>query len=552
MTGPRINTSVLSSYVYVLIICVSSGGLGSWLVFICRDSLSMPSDTIGLVRVTCFISGVVMMVFVASWFVFMAMSITSSSAANKKKEQNCGGLETDDDFCYKRTLYVVFGRLCFLMLLLTCMVELTSLGFIWWSSFSLASKYQVTSNCFCHVLNETVSNSEELKKQVQLNLDVVNVSCPGNEESLLKCVAIYDDIHVEIGQIPITVSVSCKKLDDPLTEDIDCRKYSDFWLLFKILRIILPLMSVIKLPFLILNCASGYFGSDNLKPSRSGNVNKADEAVKSPLKLLESKRRTSNNSSGKIKLSPYFGTRLAPLGEENEDRDISIKKNKKNNVIGALLSQNQCEKTPLRRKASVDQVDYEDEVFSADSPGNSLQNTISTPVHEGMTTPSFDLSKVIKPVFRHSLNENDFKHPASPPVSAPPISTFRSTFPAVLREKLEAINIDADICESIESRSVKKKIPSVIVASYHPPVAPSFKLNEVQGATNRNRLSSLPPNGECSITNDADSALHQRFSTISRCSMNRNSPLTPNIEEISNKARSRSAASANINWNKLP
>jgi len=521
-------------------------------VVICRDSLSMDLDTIGLVRSTCFISGVVMVVFVASWLVFMAMSVSSSSNVQKKKGQNCGGLETEADDCdYKRTLYVVFGRLCFLMLLLTCMIELTSLGFIWWSSFSLASQYQVSNNCFCRVLNETVRNPEEfsLTNQLQFNLDVVNVTCPGNKDSLLKCVAIYEDIHVNIGNIPITVSVSCKKLDDPLKEDIACRKYSDFWLLFKILRIALPLLSVIKLPFLILNCTSGYSSSDRQKPSRRGKSNKAAEVVKSPLKLLESKR-TSNNSSGKIKLSPYFGTRLAPLGEENEENDTSIKKNKKNNVIGAFLSQNQVEKTPLRRKTSVDQVEYEDEVFSADSPGASLQNTISTPIHEGMTTPSFDLSKVIKPVFRHSLNENDFKHPVTPPVSAPPISTFRSTFPAVLREKLEEINIDADICDPIESRSVKKKIPSVIVASYRPSVAPPIKFNEIQGTNNRNRLSSLPLDGEPS--HDPESALHQRFSSISRCSKRGSIPPTPNIEEISSKARTRSAVSENINWNKLP
>ena len=139
-------------------------------------------------------------------------SLTCTSRKNwddiSEKGQNCGGLETEADDCdYKRTLYVVFGRLCFLMLLLTCMIELTSLGFIWWSSFSLASQYQVSNNCFCRVLNETVRNPVEfsLTNQLQFNLDVVNVTCPGNKDSLLKCVAIYEDIHVNIGNIPITV-----------------------------------------------------------------------------------------------------------------------------------------------------------------------------------------------------------------------------------------------------------------------------------------------------------------------------------------------------------
>ena len=55
----------------------------------------------------------------------------------------------------------------------------------------------------------------------------------------------------------------------------------------------MPLLSVIKLPFLILNCTSGYSSSDRQQPSRSGNTNKAAEVVKSPLKLLESKNSQS-------------------------------------------------------------------------------------------------------------------------------------------------------------------------------------------------------------------------------------------------------------------
>ena len=105
MIGQSINTSVLSSYIYALCICVSSGGLGSWLVVICRDSLSMDLDTIGLVRSTCFISGVVMVVFVASWLVFMAMSVSSSSNVQKKKESAVVPLEflgTKSDFYFNQ------------------------------------------------------------------------------------------------------------------------------------------------------------------------------------------------------------------------------------------------------------------------------------------------------------------------------------------------------------------------------------------------------------------------------------------------------------------
>ena len=70
---------------------------------ICRDSLSMDLDTIGLVRSTCFISGVVMVVFVASWLVFMAMSVSSSSNFQKKKESAVVPLEffgTKSDFYF--------------------------------------------------------------------------------------------------------------------------------------------------------------------------------------------------------------------------------------------------------------------------------------------------------------------------------------------------------------------------------------------------------------------------------------------------------------------
>ena len=172
----------------------------------------------------------------------------------------------------------------------------------------------------------------------------------------------------------------------------------------------------------------------------------------------------------------------------------------------------------------------------------------------GMQTPSFDLSKV-RPVRQHfSLNENDLlASNRSPQSTAPPTSTFRSTFPAVLREALEKIDIDAVCPEEVNilPADKKDKQTKVVSAVYQHPLAPP----KIQGIVESEKVrhGSLPGHFKPS---ELDTLDPNRFSSISRKSRRGMNPIaaipSPNIEEISQRARSKSVATSKIDWTNLP
>lgn len=249
--------------------------------------------------------------------------------------------------------------------------------------------------------------------------------------------------------------------------DKECLKYSDFWFLFKILRIVLPLLAVCKLPFLILNCSKQELSPDDSKCLGNFAADSKSwlgtDKILSPFKLVTSDHEKP--SSLKLKTSPYFGPRLADTDSVITSSTLLSKVNQKSNVVGLFASQNKLDRSPSRPGFGEVGEEYED-VFDHDpeSPVPSHQNTMSTPVQQGLRTPSFDLSKVTRPVYKNrSLMEIQ-----PPPSSAPPASTFRSTFPAVLRDNLERVEIDA---KTIESPTEKKEV-FLFPAVYRHPLIP--------------------------------------------------------------------------------
>ena len=334
-------------------------------------------------------------------------------------------------------------------------------------------------------------------------------------------------------------------------QDQDCLKYSEFWFLFKILRILFPLLAVLKLPFLIFNCTKSVEDDQYRESFEEDSKSWMDaEKFKSPIKLT--------SSFPKMKDSPYFGRRLAPLGEEKDTVVSTLKKKgrEKRNIIGVFAAQT-CDKANSGKEHEVNKKDENDfdSVFESDlSNPSSLHNTISTPIHEGLKTPSFDLSKVPKLVYhnnhrRHnlSMDGNDVN---SAPLSAPPVSTFRSTFPAVLREQLVKVNTNK-ITDNGDGSMKKPKF--VFSAAYHHPLAP---VNYSGPVTDRTRHESLP---EQSLAPPpvVQGLKETRFSSISRSSGKKAVPsslaaVTPSIDEISRRARSKSVTSSQIDWKKLP
>ena len=122
--------------------------------------------------------------------------------------------------------------------------------------------------------------------------------------------------------------------------DSDCLNYTEFWFLFKMLRIVLPILAVMKLPFLLMNCLEVL--SRNLTEKGCEETEFKIPELRSPLSLMSPSRARAKSS--KVENSPYFGLRLAPLGEEearqssllNTGRNIPVSKM---NLVGFLARQ---------------------------------------------------------------------------------------------------------------------------------------------------------------------------------------------------------------------
>ena len=173
--------STYCSYLYVLVLCVGTALVGGALIFLCRSSFPEFRDTVGLANSLCFLSGVVMSSFVLSWLIYTAFLCSRSSADCHEKKKEAA----EDKFT---SLRIVSGRICFFLLLLTALSELTCLGFLWWTSFSLSDKFTVEEDCFC-----VRTNFGQVTPNI-LFTDGFDVNCPVSRD--INCVAIYGDLDV--------------------------------------------------------------------------------------------------------------------------------------------------------------------------------------------------------------------------------------------------------------------------------------------------------------------------------------------------------------------
>ena len=300
------------------------------------------------------------------------------------------------------------------------------------------------------------------------------------------------------------------------------------------LRIVLPILAVMKLPFLLLNCLEVL--SNNIEQNLCDDQEFHVAELRSPLSLMSPRARSKVS---KVSSSPYFGLRLAPLGEEEVRQSSLINSGpnipvKKGNIVGFLARQEPASPSPTMM-AEDDMVNDTDSVFKSNSPHSSIQDcVISTPIQRGMKSPSFDLSKVIRPVFP-STGSEEFTY-RQPPVRAIPSttasipsSTFKSTLPAVLRHQTD-LEID---------RSFDEDVFYTPAFSHHPyehiPMARSIRLGSLPDPE-------VPPRHNVGKT--------KRFSL----SRNRNSARTvPDMEEILKTANARSkSVTSKIDWTKMP
>ena len=195
-----LKSSLLSSYVYTAVLCVTTLVTGVFLVACCHDGFLHTRNTVVLVRSAGLVTGAVMILFVMSWTVFLSCSFSllgTRSTGGKCTRTMRKRLEARR---LRMTVTVVFGKISFILLVLSILTELTTLGFMWWTSFSLAAKYQVRDNCFCTV---TGGFKEELRTNSSDEASGLNITCP--EEKSLRCVATYQETDTFIGSVPVTL-----------------------------------------------------------------------------------------------------------------------------------------------------------------------------------------------------------------------------------------------------------------------------------------------------------------------------------------------------------
>ena len=176
------------SYVYLLLLCLGTGLAGGALIFLCRESFPEFRDTVGLANSLCFLTGVVMSSFVISWIIyitFLSSCITNSAngGSNCKQKKRKEAAEEKN-----ASLRIVTGQICFFLLLLTALSELTCLGFMWWTSFSLNDKFLVEADCFC------LKNHQGPVTENILLEDGLDVRCPVSRD--IDCVSTYGELEV--------------------------------------------------------------------------------------------------------------------------------------------------------------------------------------------------------------------------------------------------------------------------------------------------------------------------------------------------------------------
>merc|ERR1719369_2034563 len=144
-----------------------------------------------------------------------------------------------------------------------------------------------------------------------------------------------------------------------------------------------------------------------------------------------------------VENQPPLGERLAPIGQEH-DNELSSLPSKpaglRNSLTIANAAGQPCRSQPPLTPVKCPVPPFEDgdeskdSIPENDSPPDIQEHTISTPIHPRLKTPSFNLSKVVKPVYDpveyEVPNKPDDAHALQENVNSK-VSTFNSSKIAV-------------------------------------------------------------------------------------------------------------------------
>eukprot|EP00088_Acartia_fossae_P070478 TRINITY_DN945_c0_g1_i13.p1 TRINITY_DN945_c0_g1~~TRINITY_DN945_c0_g1_i13.p1 ORF type:complete len:829 (-),score=170.86 TRINITY_DN945_c0_g1_i13:361-2847(-) len=278
-------------------------------------------------------------------------------------------------------------------LLFAFLCEICCTGIFWYTQNEADKMFIIQDNCFCSTSKVYRNNNHKLRE-----------NCPfqTNDGHLLYCRSLYNEEMMSFGN-SVTFTLRCQKLSGEGEPDPLCQEYYTFWFWFKVSRILLPILAVIKIPMIAINFFIILFNWSN-KTDQSESFGNAtwlhlDTLVSS--KKIDPVKFYENMCSGHQVLPPV-GERLGPYGQEKEDEMfISIKTgSRKPQNSHANQTQNGS-----RRSSFPGQVEFcmaPTQLLTINkmvrySPPDKENNTFSTPLvtkREQHYSPNFDLSNL--------------------------------------------------------------------------------------------------------------------------------------------------------------
>jgi len=570
--------SSLCAWLYTLVLSLLNGVVGGGLVALCYKSFSTPTHEIGIVLRMCLVTGIVMVVFVFFWIIF----IFSTWLASGQVTQECQS-KKEKGITSRSSSRVtsLLGLFSLIMLTISIMVDLSMTGLMWWTSHQLGDQYQVREDCFCE--RGTGQSGRGMR-------DIFRINCPLVEGFV--CEAVFGAVEVTMHSVTVSTT-ECQRLDGS-QQDPACLEYLTFWNLFKVLRIVLPLLALVKLPVLLGNCSRWLCKEDKQK-YKSSQGKFATDSVSwigldvwiSPLRLVDPVQFYSDICAPVD--SGALGERLGPIGQEHDDQGSLPSKPA---MIGNSMVITSATKTsqthpPSTRHGQVPpcstvqkEFQTDDGMTNDDSPPDIEKHTISTPKHPRLKTPRFDLSKVVKPDHLHGSPEaeapnsrlfvnpamiahkrlssfssaQDFKIPPPPPLPKPNLSELQSHTSLHPPPPFSRSTATLPRPVHISSSDANPNLPSQslvnprIFNQLSPPSTPTVQLasdyssdydnsDSVQSASSIVRLQ--PKNSHSIKSSPKWQGSNIPLQLVS-----------PSIREISQKARK--GPSSAVDWTKLP
>jgi len=529
-------------------IALLNGVVGWGLVLFCSNSFSLPLHEIGVFMRLCMIDGFIMGLFVFLWisYILCMWKVTPPDPVRKVNEDASGKVTT-----YVKAAFCL-GMLSLILLAVSIIADVGLTVMMWWVSFKLDEKYKVIGDCFCE---------KETNASIEASY-ILDIKCP--VMAGFECKALYGSTVLNVGGLEVHTS-DCQSLSTR-SRSSTCLEYMVFWDLFRVLRIVLPMLAIIKLPVLVSNFKGSPSRTNNEKPNSDkfaadSNSWTGINARISPLKFVDPVEYYTGMCTPVKSQAIPLGERLSPVGQERDECNGNPTLNTQKLTsfqmkimpvsqfsVGQCQEDSRASDKGLARPIKVSNK-------NESPPGH---HTISTPKHAKLETPSFDLSKVSKidlansvhgPVMKcaianslksrscrlSSFNSGQGLIPLDPltPVTVnvryPPAPPLRiSSLPRPIRKTYSEGSKNADDIRSVE----------VLSFEVLKPVADTSKedTDSVFTADSTSRLQPQVPN----VAKLRTGGLFNSYGN----------PCSPTVHDIVQRARRHS--NANVDWNRLP